>query len=81
MRWAELALFLAPFALYAAWRIAAAQARPAILWGAVAALLLVVTATVWTGVTGRLSRDDAYVPAQWEHGAIVPGHGARPPVR
>ena len=75
MRWAELALFLSPFVLYAAWRLAAARAQPALLWGAVAAVTVLATATLWFGVARRLERGETYVPAQLEDGRIVPGHG------
>ncbi|MDA8249556.1 MAG: DUF6111 family protein [Rhodospirillales bacterium] len=75
MRWAELALFLSPFVLYAAWRLAAARAQPALLWGAVAAVTVLATATLWFGLARRLERGETYVPAQLEDGRIVPGHG------
>jgi type II secretory pathway component PulM len=76
MRWAELALFLAPFALYAAWRIAAARARPSIVWGTSAVVGVLVVGTVWAGLARRLDRHEAYVPAHWQNGRIVTGHGA-----
>jgi len=76
MRWAEIALFFMPFALYVAWRIAAATARPSIVWGAAALVAILVAGTVWTGLSRRLDRHEAYVPAQWRNGRIVPGHGA-----
>lgn len=77
MRWAELALFLSPFALYAAWKIAAARAQPAVLWSTIAAVALLAAGIIWFGLSHRLDRGETYVPAQWEHGRIVPGHGAR----
>lgn len=77
MRWAELALFLSPFALYAAWRIAAARAQPALLWSTVGAVALLAAGTIWFGLSRKLERGKTYVPAQWENGRIVPGHGAR----
>jgi type II secretory pathway component PulM len=76
MRWAEIALFLAPFALYAAWRLAAALARPAIVWGTAAVVAVLVVCTVWAGLSRRLDRREAYVPARWENGHVVAGHGA-----
>ena len=75
MRWAELALFLSPFALYAAWRIAAARAQPAVLWAAVGAVALLAAGTIWFGLSRRLERGETYVPARIEDGRIVPGHG------
>lgn len=75
MRWAELALFLSPFLLYTAWRLAAARAQPALLWGVVAAIAVLAAGTVWFGVTHRLGPDETYVPAHLQDGRIVPGHG------
>ena len=76
MRWAELGLFLAPFILYAAWRLAAAWARPAVAWGALAAVGALMAATLWTGLSHRLDRDAIYVPAHMQDGRMVAGHGA-----
>ena len=76
MRWAEMALFLSPFALYAAWRVAAQRAQPAVLWGVAAAVAVLAVGTVWVGLARRLDRGETYVPAQWQNGRIVPGHGA-----
>ncbi len=75
MRWAELALFLSPFALYGAWRLAAARAQPALLWATAAAVAVLAAGTVWFGLARRLDRTETYVPAQWQNGRIVPGHG------
>jgi hypothetical protein len=75
MRWAELALFLLPFAVYAAWRLAVVQARPGILWGAVAIAAMLAAGTIWLGLTRKLDRSEVYVPAHVENGRIVPGHG------
>ncbi len=81
MRWAELALFVTPFALYAAWRLAAARAQPALLWGTLAAVGVLVAGTMWLGVTRRLDRDERYVPAHLEDGRVVPGYGVPAPPR
>jgi hypothetical protein len=75
MRWAELGLFLAPLGLFVAWRIAAVTARPAWLWGAVAAVALLAVGTIWLGLSRRLGPGEVYVPAQLQDGRIVPGHG------
>jgi type II secretory pathway component PulM len=75
MRWAEIALFCAPFALYAAWRLAAALARPAIVWGTVAVVAVLALGTIWAGLSRRLERGETYVPAHTVNGRIVPGHG------
>ncbi len=77
MRWAELALFLVPFVLYAAWRVAAAQARVALAFGAVAVALAVFAAgMIWFDVSRKLSPAQTYVPARIVGGEIVPGHAA-----
>ena len=81
MRWAELGLFLSPFLLYAAWRLAAARAQPALLWGAVALVACLAAGTLWYGLTRRLPPGSTYVPAQLEDGRIVPGHGVPAPAR
>ncbi len=75
MRWAELALFLSPVLLYAAWRVAVARAQPALLWGAIALVACLAAGTLWYGLTRRLPPGTAYVPARIEDGRIVPGHG------
>ena len=78
MRWAEAGLFLAPFLLYAIWWLAAARARPAIVWGSAAVVLMLAVVTVWLGLARSLDRGYQYVPARLEGGQIVAGHGVRP---
>ena len=81
MRWAELGLFASPFLLYAAWRLAAARAQPAIVWGVAALVACLAAGTVWYGLTRRLPPGERYVPAQIQDGRIVPGHGVPLPAR
>jgi hypothetical protein len=76
MRWAEIGLFLMPFVLFAAWRLAAITARPSVLWLAVVAVVLFAAGTLWLGLSRRLAPGERYVPAQMQGGRIVPGHGA-----
>lgn len=76
MRWAELALFLVPFALYAAWRVSLAVARPALAWGALAVAVAVAAGSIWLGLSHRMAPTAAYVPAHISDGRIVPGHAA-----
>ena len=73
MRWAELALFLVPFALYAAWRLAAVLARPALVWGTVAIVLALGAGIVFFGLSQRVDPRAGYMPARIEDGKIVPG--------
>lgn len=75
MRWAEAGLFLAPFLLYAAWRLSALWARPSLVWGTAALVALLVIVTVWVGLSRRLDRGETYVPARLQDGRVVPGHG------
>lgn len=75
MRWAELALFLSPFALFAAWRLAATLARPALVWGTVAIVVALATGIVVYGLRQRERPGETYVPARIVDGTIVPGHG------
>jgi hypothetical protein len=75
MRSAEITLFLIPFALFAAWRISVAYARPSVVWASVAASLLLAVGLALYGVSRRVPPTDAYVPARIEAGKIVPGQG------
>jgi hypothetical protein len=75
MRWAELALFLVPFALYAAWRLSAVVARPWLVWAVLALALLLAAGTVWYGLSRSVPPTDAYVPARIVGGKIVPAQG------
>lgn len=75
MRWVEVALFLAPLALYAVWRFAAIVARPALVWGAVAIVLMLAAGTVFFALSRRAPAGDVYVPARIEDGRIIAGHG------
>ena len=75
MRWAELALFLVPFALFAIWRLSAAVARPALAWAAVAAVLALAAGVVLFGLSRSVPPGETYVPARIVDGKIVPGKG------
>ncbi len=75
MRWAELALFLSPFALFAVWWLAAKWARPDLVWPVVAAVAVLAVATIWFGLSRRLDRGQTYVPAAMVDGRVVAGHG------
>ncbi len=75
MRWAEVALFLAPFALFAAWRLSASLARPSLAWGALAVLVVLTVVTVVFGLSRRVPPGDVYLPARIVDGHIVPGRG------
>jgi Family of unknown function (DUF6111) len=78
LRLIELALLLAPFLAYAAWRLLAADGEPSLAAVAAAVLGLLVLAggLIWFGVDQALGPGQTYVPAHWERGQIVPGHAA-----
>lgn len=79
MRWTEAALFLAPFFLFAAWRVAAARATPVVVWVALAAIAALAVVTIWLGLERRVPPGARYVPARTVNGVIVPGHGVGAP--
>ena len=77
MRFAELALFLAPLGAYALWRTTLARhgepPSSRALLGITAGLLLFGAGLAWFGVHERLPPGH-YVPAALRDGEIVPGH-------
>jgi ABC-type uncharacterized transport system permease subunit len=75
MRWAELSLFLVPFALFAAWRLSVLLARPAVVWVALGLAVTLAAGTAAFGVWRRVPAGERYVPARIEGGKIVPGAG------
>lgn len=75
LRFAEFGLFLAPFALYAAWRLLGARATPWLLWSGAAAVAVVAAVLIWYGLARSLPPGTRYVPAQLKGGTIVEGHG------
>ena len=79
LRLTEIAMFVSPFLLFGVWWFAAARGIPSTATVAVAAGALVVMFGVllWFSQEGALRGNVGYVPAQLQHGRIVPGHGAR----
>jgi hypothetical protein len=79
MRLAEFALYVAPFLLFAVWRLAAARGIPssAALALAAGALLVMMGVLVLISRNRALPPGSEYVPAQLQSGRIIPGHGAR----
>ena len=77
-RLTEVGLFLLPFALFLALRLAAARGWPSgfVLGGAGGALVLLLVGLVWFSQTHRLPPDATYVPARVSGGRIRPGHGS-----
>ncbi len=76
LRFFELALFLSPFLLFGVWRLALARGFPSTPAVAAAAGLLALTIglLLWFVADRALPPGASYVPAQFEHGHIVPGH-------
>jgi hypothetical protein len=80
LRVTELALFLAPFAAFAVWRLTSAQGGPSLglLAAACCGLALLAGGLIWWTAQDRVGARDVYVPAHIEEGRVIPGHVARP---
>jgi hypothetical protein len=76
LRLVELSLFLAPFAIFAIWRVMAADGGPSVRMVVAAACLLAVLAgvLVWLRQDEALPPGAAYAPAQVQDGQVVSGH-------
>jgi hypothetical protein len=78
LRLTELALFIAPFAIFAIWRIMGTEGGPSVRLLMAAACVL----TVLAGVLIWLSQDEAlppgasYEPARLQDGQVVSGHAS-----
>jgi peptidoglycan/LPS O-acetylase OafA/YrhL len=75
LRFAEIGLFLAPFALFLVWRLLASRVRPALLWIGTVVLVALAGMAVGFGLHERMDPHARYVPAHMVDGRIVPGHG------
>lgn len=80
MRFVEIALFLAPFVIFAAWRLTAplADPSPRLIAASAALLVLLLASLLWLHREGAVPTGDVYVPARLQDGRIVPAHGAAP---
>jgi hypothetical protein len=78
MRFVEIALFLSPFLVFAAWRLTTPSAGPSrgVLAASAALLALLLAALLWFHGQDALPPGTAYVPATLQDGRIVPAHGA-----
>jgi hypothetical protein len=77
LRFVEIGLFLAPFALYVAWRLAGARAPTKLVVAAALVLVVVGGGLAWFGLSSHLPAGSAYVPAELQGGARTgPGHGS-----
>lgn len=79
IRFAELALFLAPLGAYVLWRSTVVRGEqgpsPQVLAVILAGLVLFGVVLAWFGVHDRLPPGARYIPAEMRDGRIVPGHG------
>ncbi|HTW71541.1 MAG TPA: DUF6111 family protein [Acetobacteraceae bacterium] len=80
IRLIELLLFLAPFILFAAWRVTATAHGPSprVVAASIVLLGVLVGALLWLQREGALPTGSTYVPAALHDGRIIPGHGAPP---
>ena len=80
LRLVELALFLAPFAVFAVWRFMAMEGGPPVRFVVGAACLLAVLAgaLIWLSQEDALPPGASYEPARLENGKVVAGHAAPP---
>ncbi|MBN8875409.1 MAG: hypothetical protein J0H67_21435 [Rhodospirillales bacterium] len=77
LRLVEFALFLLPFALFLAWRLALPRGPSrGLMIAACLALLVLAVSLAWMSGDDTLPPGATYVPPHLEDGAIVPGHGA-----
>ena len=75
LRFTEIALFLVPFALYAAWRIMGPRTPPWFMWASLGAIGVLAAGAYVSPGSRRRVRPNHTAPARLENGRIVPGHG------
>ncbi|HET7881867.1 MAG TPA: DUF6111 family protein [Acetobacteraceae bacterium] len=75
LRLVELALFLAPFAAFAAWRFLATEGGPStsLVVAAACVLALLAAALLWLSQDKALAPGADYEPARLEQGKVVFG--------
>lgn len=81
MRFVEIVLFVAPFVMFAAWRLTTttmAGPSPRVVAASAVLLAALIAALLWFHREGSLPPDTAYVPATLQDGRILPAHGAAP---
>jgi hypothetical protein len=78
LRLVELALFVAPFVLFALWRFMAVEGGPPVRVVAVAACVLVLLAgaLIWLSQDDALPPGATYEPARLQDGKVVSGRAA-----
>jgi len=78
MRFIEIALFLAPFIVFAVWRMTTPLAVPSprLIAASAVALVLLLASLLWLHQEGAVPPGESYVPATLQDGRVVPAHGA-----
>jgi hypothetical protein len=76
LRLVELALFLAPFVVFAVWRFLAFEGGPSVrvVIGLACALAVLAGVLIWLRREDALPSGGSYEPARFEDGKIVSGH-------
>ena len=78
LRFAEIGLFLAPFALFLLWRFLSPRVRPAMLWIGTVLVVALGGIAIGYGLKERMDPHARYIPAHMQDGQIVPGASAPP---
>jgi hypothetical protein len=78
LRLVELALFLAPFVVFALWRFAAIEGGPSVrvVFGAACVLAMLAGILIWLSQEDALPPGANYEPARLQDGKVVSGHAA-----
>jgi hypothetical protein len=78
LRLVELALFLAPFAAFAAWRLLAWERGPSrqVVIATACAVVLLLGLLIWFSREEALPPGTVYVPPHVEDGRVIAGHVA-----
>ena len=74
----EVALFLTPFVLYAAWRLLVPLLPMLAVWIALGVVGVVVLAGAWGLSRPHMQAGQLYAPARLHDGRVAPGHAVAP---
>ena len=78
LRLVELALFLAPFVVFAVWRFMALEGGPpvGVVVGAACVLAVLAAALIWLSQEDALPPGVSYEPPRLQDGKVISAHGA-----
>jgi hypothetical protein len=78
IRLVELALFIAPFVVFAVWRFAAMEGGPSVrvVIGAACVLAMLAGILMWLSQEDSLPPGTTYEPARLQDGKVISGHAA-----